>query len=103
MVKTMSSQLHGSVASAATLDAVRIDARGAIGGQGAQPGTPAAVKVDVFEVEGVDVTGDVAEEGQADVDQQVGAAAGHHEHAHRREDDGDKDNEDGGHDVRHGG
>lgn len=38
--------------------------------------TIATVKVDVFDVEGMNVSGKVTQESEADVDQEVGAAAG---------------------------
>ena len=41
----------------------------------------ASLEVDILEVEGVDVAGEVAEDGQADVDEEVGAAAGDEEDA----------------------
>jgi hypothetical protein len=39
--------------------------------------------LDILDVEGVDVSGQVAEEGQADVDEEVGAAAADEEDAER--------------------
>lgn len=44
-----------------------------------------SVKVNIFEVEGVDVAGYVSEDRQADIDEEVGAAACDHEHANGRE------------------
>lgn len=49
-----------------------------LAGQLAQATLLFAVEVHVFEVEGVDVAREVAEDGQADVDEEVGAAAGDH-------------------------
>lgn len=43
-----------------------------------------ALVVDVFDVEGVDVAWEVSEECQADVDEEIGAAASHEENANGR-------------------
>jgi len=48
------------VGAAAGLDAFAVDAWGAVGGVLAGEGALATLVVDVFEVEGVDVAGDVA-------------------------------------------
>ena len=40
-----------------------------------------SIKVDVFDIERVDVAWDVTKERQADVDEEVGAAASDHEDA----------------------
>lgn len=68
-----------------TLYTIRVHAGRSLAGQLAMSGAIAAVKVDIFDVEGVDVARNISEEGQRDVDEQVGAAAGHHEHADGRD------------------
>jgi len=54
-----------------------------VAGELAMPCALATVKVDVFHVEGMDVAGDVSEDSQADVDEEVGSASGDHEDADR--------------------
>ena len=44
---------------------------------------------------------DVAQDGETDVDEQIGTAARHQEDADRWEEDGDEDDEDGRRRVRH--
>ena len=56
---------------AAGLDVVAVDAGGAAGDEAALAGLLAAVEVDVLDVEGMDVARDDAEDGQADVDEEV--------------------------------
>jgi len=45
------------------------------------PGTFATVKVDIFDVEGVDMARNVAKDSQCDVDKQICPTAGNKEHA----------------------
>ncbi len=59
----------------------------------------AAVKVDIFDVEGMDVTWDVAEYSKADVDEEVGSTAADHEDANGWDEDGDEDDKEGGRGV----
>jgi hypothetical protein len=61
----------------------------------------AAVEIDVLDVEGVDVTRDVTEDCETNIDKKVAAAAGDHENTNWREKDGDEDNDEGGRYVRH--
>ena len=44
----------------------------------------AAIKIDVFEVEGVDMTRDITEKRKADIYTEIGSAASHHCDTHRR-------------------
>ena len=91
------SRLESSIASSPTgLNVIRIDARGALGGKLAQASLLPAIEIDILKVEGVDVTWDVAETCEADVDQEVGAAAGDHVNADGRQEDGYEDDEEGG-------
>ncbi len=62
---------NGSVAVAARLDPVAVDGGGGAGRKAALARQLLAVVVDVLEVEGVQVAGEVAEDGQTDVDQEV--------------------------------
>ena len=86
---------------AATLDSVGIDAGRIVGCELAQSTLLATVEVDVFEVEGVDVTWDISKDGETDVDEEIGTAARDHKYSDRREEDGDEDNEEGGRCVGH--
>jgi hypothetical protein len=65
------------------LNSLGIDARRMLTGQLALSRSVSSIKVHVFDIEGVDVTGDVAKEGEADVDKKVRAAACDHKDAHR--------------------
>lgn len=60
---------------ASSLDAAAVDAWGAAGVVDACAGFVTAFVVDVFEVEGVDVAGEVAETCEEDVDEEIDAAA----------------------------
>lgn len=71
----MSNILRGLVTShravtlvAAILNSVAVDARSSVPGQLAVPCSFSSIEVDVFEIEGMDVTRDVAEERQTDID-----------------------------------
>jgi hypothetical protein len=64
-----------AVAATARLHALAVDTRGPFCGKAALTSLLAAIVVDVFEVERVDVAGKVAKNGQADVDQQIRSAA----------------------------
>ena len=63
--------------------------------------TVATVKVDVFDVEGMDVAWNITEKGQTDVDKEIKSTAGDHGHTDWREKDGDEDDQEGGSCVRH--
>lgn len=76
-----------------SLDIVGIDAWYRIGCELAKSALLAAVEVDIFDVEGMNVTWNVAEECEANVDKKVGTAACDHEDANRRDEDGDEDDE----------
>jgi len=78
------------------LNVLAVDAWSALGGQAAHAALIATLKVNVFEVEGVDVAREVAEDGQANVDEEVGATACDHEYTYGWEQDGDEDNENSG-------
>lgn len=62
----------------------------------------ATMEVHILEVERVDVPREVAQQREADVDEEVGAAARDQEDADGREEDGDYDEEEGGDGVGHG-
>lgn len=66
------------------LDALAVDARGAL----VRAALLLAAVVDVYEVKGVNMAGNVSEERETDVDEDVGAAAGNEEDAHRRDCEG---------------
>lgn len=87
---------HGAVAAAAALDAVAVDAGRTRCGEAALACLLPAVIVDVFEIEGVDVARDVAQNGQANVDQEISTTARDDVDADRRAEDGDEDQENGG-------
>lgn len=53
------------------------------------------VKVDVFDVKGMDVAWDVTEKSQTDVDEEVGTTACDHEHANWWKENCDEDDEEG--------
>ena len=74
------------------LDSVRIYARCPSGCELAQSTLLASIEIDVFDVEGVDVTWNVAEDGETDVDEQIGAATRDYEDADRWDEEGDEDN-----------
>ena len=94
--------LDGAVLGAATLDVGAVDSRSVLGGDLAAAGLFAALKVDVFEIEGMDVArevaarlrsaaaradhpqGDSPQKGQTDVDEDICAAAGNHKHTKGR-------------------
>lgn len=63
------------------LHPVRVYAWCYLSSQLPMPGTFATVKVDIFDVEGVDMTRNVAKDSQCDVDKQICPAAGNKEHA----------------------
>jgi hypothetical protein len=67
-----------------TLHSVTVDTGCHLSSQLPVSCTFASVEVDIFNIEGVDVTRDVAEESQADVDKQVHATASDHGNANRR-------------------
>lgn len=69
---------------ATALHTIRVDARRHLSGQLTMASPVATVKVDILEVEGMNVAGDITEQRQCDVDKQVGAAAGHEEDADGR-------------------
>jgi len=85
--------LHRAMPSPTTaLDSVRIYARCPSGCELAQSTLLASIEIDVFDVEGVDVTRNVAEDGETDVDEQIGAATRDYEDADRWDEEGDEDN-----------
>lgn len=68
----LSSRLDNrAVALSASLDIVRVHTRRRAGGIAALVGLLAAVKVDVLQVKGVQMAGDVSEKRQANVDKEV--------------------------------
>lgn len=86
------SSLHGAILAlgrtlsrrqlvTARLHALAVDARGALVGATLL----LTAVVDVNDVKGVNVAWDVSEEGEGDVDEDVGAAAGGEEDAYRRD------------------
>lgn len=77
------------------LDILRVDARRTLLHNGAETRLIATVIVLVLQVEGVDVAWEVAETGEADVDEEVGAASGDQEDTHRWDEDGDDNDKDG--------
>lgn len=90
--RVVGSSLHGAILAlggtlsrrqlvTARLHALAVDARGAL--VGATLLLTAVVGVN--DVKGVNVAGDVSEEGEGDVDEDVGAAAGGKEDAYRRD------------------
>jgi hypothetical protein len=83
------------------LDSVGINARRIFGRELAQSALFAAIEVDVLDVECVDVTWDVTEYGETDIDKEICTTARDHEDADRREENGDEDDEEGGRCVRH--
>lgn len=62
---------NSSIALAAGLDVVRVDARRTVGREASLVRLLAAVVVDVLKVEGVDMAGNVPEDREADIDKQV--------------------------------
>lgn len=63
------------------LHTIRVDTGRDLARQLPIAGSLAAVKVDVLNVEGVDMAGDVPEHCQCDVDEQVCSTAGNEKHA----------------------
>lgn len=61
----------------------------------AETGLVAAVEINVFEVECMDVAGEVAKTGETDVDEQVSTASRDEENPDRGNEDGDNNDEDG--------
>jgi len=86
----------GTVVTPAILDALAVDSRRARGSVAALTSLPAAVIVDPFQVEGVDMAGEVTKNGQADIDQKISTAARDDEDTDRRQENGDEHQEDGG-------
>jgi hypothetical protein len=70
--------------STTTLNSIAVDSRCVLAGQLAVASSFAAIEVYVFDVEGVDVAGDIPEEGEADIYEKVGATAGNHVHTDGR-------------------
>ena len=70
--------------SAAALDAVRVHTRCRVRSKLAESRLLASIKVDIFEVEGVNVSRDEAEERQADIDNKVSPESCNHEDADGR-------------------
>jgi len=86
--------LHSSITlEPAVLHTVRVDTRRSASGKLTVSRALATVKVDIFEVERVDVARKISEEGQADVDEEVGTTACDHKHTHGRQENGDEDDE----------
>jgi len=85
------------------LNVIGVNTRRRIGCELAKSALLTAVEVNIFDVEGVDVTWNVAEDCEADIDEEVGAAACYHEDAHWGKEDSDEDYEEGGRRVRHSG
>jgi len=94
--------LDGTVPSS-ILNVIGVNTRRRIGCELPKSALPTAVEVNVFDVESMDVTWNIAEDCEADIDEKVGAAACYHEDAHWGKEDGDEDYEEGGRGVRHGG
>ena len=67
------------------LNPVTVDTRCGLARQLAMSCSLAAIEIDVFKVEGVDVAGDVAEQREANVHAEVSAAACHHCNSNRRD------------------
>ena len=76
---------------AAALDPIRVDAWRRTTGELSVSRAVATVKVDVFDVKGVDVAWDVTEKGQTDVDKEIKSASSDHGDTHGREKNGDED------------
>lgn len=102
---------HGAIAAATSLDVIAVHSSCSVVVVHAQVGLFLSVIVDVFEVEGVDMAGEVSKDSETYVDlsnvshvrdwsmnalayQKVCAAASDHEDADRRQEDGDDDQED---------
>lgn len=68
---------------ATTLHTVRVHTGSRLISQATNARASAAVKVNVFDVEGVDVAGQISEDRETDVDKEVCAAARDHEHTDR--------------------
>lgn len=83
------------------LDILGVDSRGVLQHSVAETDLVAAVEVYVFKVERVDVAWEVAEAGEADVDEEVGAASGNEKDTDRGDEDGDDNDKDGVEWVRH--
>jgi hypothetical protein len=67
------------------LNSVAVDARSVLSSQLTMSCAVASIEIDVFNVKCVNVSGNVAEKGQADVDAQIGAASGDHCHTDGRD------------------
>jgi hypothetical protein len=67
------------------LNPVTVYTRSMLAGQLAVSGPFAPIKVDVFDIESVNVAGDVSEEGETDVHAKIGATASNHSDADRRD------------------
>ena len=78
----------------AILHLLAVHARRGAGRDYAGPGVLTALEVDVFEVEGVYVTGEVAKDGESDIDEEVGAAACDEEDAEGWDEERDKNETD---------
>ena len=66
------------------LHSVGVDARSVLSCQLSMSCALAAIEVDVFEVESVDMARDVTEKCKADIYTEIGSAASHHCNTHRR-------------------
>jgi len=80
---------------------VGVDARCGISSELTESALLAAIKVDIFEVEGMDMTWNVTKDCEADVDEEVSTTSRDHENADGRNEDGDEDDEEGGRGVSH--
>lgn len=94
--------LDGAISSS-ILNVIGVNTGRMIGCELAKSALLPPVEVNIFDIEGVDVAWNVAEEREADIDKEVGATACYHEDAHWGEEDSDEDYEEGGRRVRHGG
>lgn len=74
---------HGAITTTSSLNVVAVDAWCAAVVEDAHVALLLSVVVDVFEIEGVDVTREETKQGKANIDQEVGAASRDHEHAYR--------------------
>lgn len=73
------------------LNSLTIDARRSLTRQLTHSRFLSAIEIDIFDVEGVDMAWQVTEDGETDVNEEVGAAAGDHKDADGRKEDGDDD------------
>lgn len=67
----------------AILNSIRVDARRGLARQLAISCTITSIEVDIFDVEGMDVAWDVAEESKADVDTKISTTSGNHSDTNR--------------------